>query len=229
MKLMWNSTSQMKIHSWSDHCWSTQSLTKQLWAITTYHYLLDGTEIRTYPCLSTSSPVLPEEGNAGLHLASAIYPLLDHWLPVQSTLLILVSHLWWMPAGQMFDSVPLCMCMCVCERLIKMSLDLAVTPSVGALIVWQSANNPLMLWERNRKEKKATGLRTSINEPPIQRLIVPPGTMIVLTHHPPPLWSWFPHFLCSVLWWVAAGNAVDKWSKKNRECVRDRWKGGCAA
>lgn len=159
MKLMWNSTSQMKIHSWSDHCWSTQSLTKQLWAITTYHYLLDGTEIRTYPCLSTSSPVLPEEGNAGLHLASAIYPLLDHWLPVQSTLLILVSHLWWMPAGQMFDSVPLCMCMCVCERLIKMSLDLAVTPSVGALIVWQSANNPLMLWERNRKKKKSNRVK----------------------------------------------------------------------
>lgn len=133
------------------------------------------------------------------------------------------SHLWLMPVGQMFESVALC----VCECLIKMSLDLAVTPSVGALIVWQTANNLLTLWERNRK--KATGLRTSINEPPIQRLIVPPGTMIVLTHPPPPLWSWFPHFLCSVLRWVAGGNVVDKWSKKSGEYVRDRWKGGCAA
>lgn len=65
---------------------------------------------------------------------------------------IQVSHYWWMPAGQMFDLIPLPVC--VCERLIKMSLDLTVTPSVDELIVWQSANNPLMLWEGNRKSNR---------------------------------------------------------------------------
>lgn len=42
-----------------------------------------------------------------------------------------------MPAGQMFDSVPLPVRVCarVCEGLIKMSLDPAVTPAVGELIV----------------------------------------------------------------------------------------------
>lgn len=55
---------------------------------------------------------------------------LDYFLPIQSTLLILVT-MWLMPVGQMFESVALC----VCECLIKMSLDLAATPSVGALIV----------------------------------------------------------------------------------------------
>lgn len=44
-----------------------------------------------------------------------------------------------------------------CERLIKTSLDLALTPSVGAFIVWQSANNPLML--RERKTKKANRVK----------------------------------------------------------------------
>lgn len=76
---------------------------------------------------------------------------------------------------------------------------------------------------RRRKTKKATGLRTFRNEPPIQRLILPSGAAIVLTHPPPPLWSWFPHFLCcSLLRWVAAGDAADKWSKKGGTgCVRE--------
>lgn len=160
---------------------------------------------------------------------------LDHCFPVHlfvtiSSQSFVVDACWpnvWLPSVALCVCLCVCVSVCLCECLIKMSLDLAVTSSVGALIVWQSANKPLMLWEGNRK--KATGLRTSINEPPIQRLIAPPGTMIVLTHHPPPLWSWFPHFLCSVLRWVAAGNTADKWSKKNIECARDRWNGGCAA
>lgn len=37
--------------------------------------------------------------------------------------------------------------------------------------------------------RRAAGLKTFINEPPIQRLLLPAGAAIVLTHHPPPLWS----------------------------------------
>ena len=172
------------------------------------------------PWLLTSSPVPPEEGNAGPHVAQSGSGLLlastEHI--ANSSQPLVVDACW--PSVWLSTSV----CVCVNVWLKCLLTRLWHPPSANSLFDSLQTTRWCSERETERKKKKATGLRTSINEPPIQRLIMPPGTMIVLTHHPPPLWSWFPHFLCSVLRWVAAGNAADKWSKKYRECERDGWR-----
>lgn len=117
-----------------------------------------------------------------------------------------LTYLWCSARAQTFDS-----------NLSRPGFD-----SIGPLPPFDGVQTSRWC-SRKRKTQKATGLRTFINEPPIQRLILPSGATIVPTHHPPPLWSWFPHFLCSVLRWVAAGTAADKWSKKGGKagCVRE--------
>lgn len=163
----------------------------------------------------------PEEGSTGLRLALCIIGLLlssaEH---IANSSQPLVLDACW-PNVWLSTSVSVCVNVwlkCLLTRLWHPQLVNSLFDSLQTT-----------RWCSEREAEKATGLRSSINEAGIQRLIVPPGTMIVLTHHPPPLWSWFPHFLGSVLRWVAAGNAVDKWSKKYSECERDRWRGGCAA
>lgn len=146
--------------------------------------------------------VPPKEGTAGLHVARSVTGLLlacaDHI--ANSSQPLVVDACW--PNVWLSTSV----CMCVNVWLKCLLTWLWHPQLVNSLFDSLQTTR----WCSERETEKATGLRTSINEPAIQRLIVPPGTMIVLTHHPPPLWSWFPHFLCSVLRWVAAGNAVDK-------------------
>lgn len=116
----------------------------------------------------------------------------------------------------------------MCERLTKTSLALAVTPSAGDLIVWQTANKPTDAQTEKQKTQRRFG--TSANEARIQRRIVPPGTPIVLTSHPPADFG-ADFLIFSTLFWdeKAAGDPVDKQRKKYREHGRERWRGGGAA